>query len=108
MLGRGLVARPSLANEIQGSSALEKWENLDIFFVQFLKMSRNWKDEKYAVTRIKQLSKLLARTYSEAQDLFQSIKRLQEFSEVLYALERGFRRVRPSALTKDDHPGMIL
>ena len=55
-----------------------------------MEKSEQWRHEKYAVTRMKQLTKLMGRTYPEIEDLFQNIKRLQTKKEMHEALHTVF------------------
>lgn len=90
MLGRGLVARPQLALEIKNQQGLEPWRNFKSTLKVFLEKSRNHKDEHFAVTRFKQWTKLLGRTYPEALALFQKVKRNKEYGETVATVERLF------------------
>jgi len=90
MLGRGLVARPQLAHEIKGCLSSKTWKHWGPFIQSFMRKSLAYKDEKFAVTRLKQWSKLLGRTYKESFDFFQKIKRNRTYSEMILALDSEF------------------
>ncbi len=92
MLGRGLVARPSLALEIKGLH--EKWEFKKLFpyLFRFIAGSIEYRNEGYALQRTKQMTKLWAQTYPEAFELFQRIKRCQDLAD-LVAICREFEHL---------------
>ena len=87
MLGRGLLAKPDLANEIKAhfsqtvSSAPFKplaWHDvLEQAWQYHLKTLENY-DLKYCGNRLKQWFMYLKRQYPEANDFFETIKRLKE------------------------------
>lgn len=82
MLGRGLVARPTLASEIKYHNPLTPFSDLNDYLLKFMVESFNYRDERYAVQRTKQLIKLMGRTYPEAQNLFENIKREKNFAPI--------------------------
>ena len=80
-LGRGLLARPTLAKEIKILSGSKhpvancSWEFIEANWLPaFLKASKDYKNESYAVTRGKQLIKILGREFPEAKELFERAK----------------------------------
>lgn len=83
MLGRGAIADPFLASKIKNYVTESSWDSMDPWLPQFVEDSRDFRSEKYAVMRTKQWTRLLARNYPEAGELFEEIKRLQEFDEVM-------------------------
>jgi tRNA-dihydrouridine synthase C len=74
MLGRGLIANPSLARQIQGQGSALKWSEMLLFFRDFIDASEKKISPAYALSRSKQWCKQLARTYPEAAKLFEIIK----------------------------------
>ena len=100
MLGRGLVARPSLALEIRGQTQRPNVSYWKPFLETFLVNSQNLRHEKYAVCRLKQLSKLMSRTYPEMGQLFQEIKRLQKVADMQNALKQFFPTSKNQASEK--------
>ncbi|MEM7645750.1 MAG: tRNA-dihydrouridine synthase family protein [Pseudomonadota bacterium] len=92
MLGRGLVARPSLALEIKKQQRLKLFSELKDFVIRFVELSEEHRNDQYAVQRTKQLTKLMGRTYQEATELFDSIKRLRELPDVKSQIHSFFER----------------
>jgi len=83
MIGRGAIARPSLAREIKGG-AFAEWPEILGWLQIYCEMMLAAKRAKWAEGRIKQWVKLLGRTYPEAQALFQKM-RLEKDPTFLYA-----------------------
>lgn len=82
MLGRGLIATPDLAYQIKtGQSGRDyfQWHKL---LQEFMEKSQTYRNPIYAVQRMKQLTKLMARTYPASRELFESIKRLKELDAI--------------------------
>jgi tRNA-dihydrouridine synthase C len=78
MLGRGILARPSLALECKGESDLWPWEKVEPLLTEFISLSNLEKGPRFAAARLKQWLKNLAKTYPEAAALFEQVKRLDE------------------------------
>lgn len=85
-LGRGLIARPSLAREILGEPSLA-WGDILPFVVRFVQMSEAFRQDAYALSRLKQWTKFLSRTYPEAQTLFDKVKICLKLSDAWALLE---------------------
>jgi tRNA-dihydrouridine synthase C len=84
-LGRGLVARPSLAREIRQSLTGEAsfplpWSSLQASLVDFIGRCRV-KSDDFALARGKQWTKQLGRTYPEARELFEKMKIARKLAE---------------------------
>lgn len=77
MIGRGAIARPSLAREIKGG-AFAEWPEMLGWLEDYGQMMLAAKRAKWAEGRLKQWIKLLGRTYPEAQALFQSIRTVKD------------------------------
>ncbi len=82
MLGRGLLARPSLALECKAQMAgrsLEclTWDEILPIVRNFARQSENARGPRFASSRIKQWLKSLALTYPEARELFEQVKRIE-------------------------------
>lgn len=77
MLGRGLLARPSLALESRGQGELLAWERLFPLIQKFVADSNRSKSARFAAARLKQWLKSLLKTYPEAGELFSKIKTLE-------------------------------
>lgn len=74
-LGRGLVGRPDLANQIKGVSKPMTWADARVqYLLPFFEMSLEARGPAFAVARVKQLLKFLMRGFPEAQILFEQIK----------------------------------
>lgn len=84
MLGRGLLARPSLALECKGLSEKWTWEDMRPHVLRFAKVSEEARGPGFASARIKQWLKSLAMTYPEAQELFERVKRIETLSSELF------------------------
>ena len=80
MLGRGLLARPSLALECKGLAEKWTWVQMKPHVLRFAKLSENARGPRFASARIKQWMKSLAMTYPEAQALFEQVKRFETLS----------------------------
>ncbi len=83
MLGRGLLARPSLAMEVCGRTELLAWEQLFPLLQKFVSNSNCEKGPRFAAARLKQWLKSLLKTYPEAELLFSKIKTLQQLETLL-------------------------
>ncbi len=100
MLGRGLIANPSLANQIQAQMrpqiqerALNQsedshlnWPEMLSNFREFIFASEKKISAAFALSRAKQWCKQLARTYPEAAQLFEVIKVFEHLDFLKLAL----------------------
>jgi len=86
MIGRGLIARPELARMIKrlGPEA-ERTETL-IWLREFANASRNYRHEHYAVCRVKQWLRSLARHSKFWEENFERIKLLENLTPILESL----------------------
>ena len=80
MLGRGLVARPDLARQIAAARAgLEvvsmTWEELQPLLADFWLQARRKLSPRYAPGRLKQWLAMLTRSYPQATELFNLLRR---------------------------------
>lgn len=100
MLGRGLMATPDLAAQIKGMGPAKNHKDYADFLVAFMNKSAEYRDELYAVQRTKQLTKLMARTFEESRELFESIKREKKFPDIFKITQEFFlsNESRPSEL----------
>lgn len=85
MLGRGLLARPSLALECKALLSGERiesltWKKTLPILRNFASQSESARGERFASSRIKQWLKSLAQTYPEARELFEQVKRIETLS----------------------------
>lgn len=95
-LGRGLVSRPSLPLEIRGEAPLLPWEKMREILIEFGKMSALVRHESFAVSRLKQWTKLVCRTYPEGTALFDKIKIMSTLVPMLFALEENHEHTEHS------------
>ncbi len=84
MLGRGLLARPTLALECKGLATKMPWRDLWPHVLRFVRQSENARGPRFATSRIKQWLKSLSLTYGEAQELFDKVKRIETLSSELF------------------------
>ncbi len=75
MLGRGLVANPALALQIQNlNSDVLTWNEILGHYREFINLSEQKRSPSFAVARAKQWCKQFGRNYPEAALLFTSLK----------------------------------
>lgn len=92
MLGRGILSCPDLAQQIKSSnhstdnSSLE-WKNVVALLDQFCTVTSEEYDPKYVGNRIKQWLGYLRRQYTQAESLFESVKRLKDPVDISAAIE---------------------
>lgn len=84
MLGRGLLARPSLALECKGESERWTWAQIRPLVLQFVRASETARGPRFASSRLKQWLKSLSLTYPEAAALFDKVKRIETLSSELF------------------------
>lgn len=82
MIGRGLMARPDLALVIKRGTRHMMWNELVQLVLEFADASREFRNEHYAVCRVKQWLKNLSKAYAEAGPLFGEIKTLEELAPI--------------------------
>jgi tRNA-dihydrouridine synthase C len=80
MLGRGLVARPDLARQIAAARAGQEvipmtWQELQPLLANFWLQARHKLSPRYAPGRIKQWLAMLTRSYPEATEMFNMLRR---------------------------------
>ncbi len=80
MIGRGLVARPDLGQWISRSAQESdaspiSWDDLHPWVLDFYQQTRQRVADRYAPGRLKQWLGFLARNYTEAQQMFDLIRR---------------------------------
>jgi len=86
MIGRGAIARPSLAREIKGGEFAHWWEVTD-WLQEYGEVLIGADRAKWGEGRMKQWVKLLSRTYPEAKELFSHIKRMKDPHEIYKAFK---------------------
>lgn len=77
MIGRGAIARPSLAREIKGGD-FALWPEVLGWLQTYCSLMMDTKRPKWGEGRMKQWIKLLARTYPEARTLFDQVKTMKD------------------------------
>jgi tRNA-dihydrouridine synthase C len=84
MLGRGILARPSLALECKGLSGKTPWAAILPLVIKFGRTSQTLRGPRFASARLKQWLKSLSLTYPEAAELFEQVKRYETLSCELF------------------------
>jgi tRNA-dihydrouridine synthase C len=87
MIGRGLLSTPDLARQVRLNEARMEWIALTPWIREFAQICMTFRSEKYAVARLKQWFKSLARSYSEAAYTFESVKRLDILDDLLSGID---------------------
>lgn len=93
MLGRGLLARPDLALQIKAFEAGEEyqpmlWQQVCTLLYRFYLETAAAYPEKFLGNRAKQWLMYLQRTYPQAADMFEEIKRMKTDEEFKAAFAR--------------------
>ena len=94
MIGRGLVVKPDLARQVrrqQAGQALDvmEWEQLYPWMADFFTQTRTRMADRHSPGRIKQWLSLMTRTYPQARELFDQVRRntcAESIEQQLYAL----------------------
>ncbi|MBL4806157.1 MAG: tRNA-dihydrouridine synthase family protein [Rhodobacteraceae bacterium] len=95
MIGRGAIARPTLAREIvaleqQGvENPAYDWPNVKGLLVTYHELLRDMSNPDRQAGRLKQWVKLLGRTYPESSELFTRVRRLQSPDHIAAELEHA-------------------
>lgn len=92
MIGRGAIARPSLAREIKGGE-FAHWPEMLGWLEIYCAMMQDTKRPKWGEGRMKQWIKLLARTYPEAKQLFDRIKPMKDPAAINTIVKNEAREV---------------
>lgn len=102
MLGRGMLANPFLACDVQrelryslpladshgSSQTSERWALVCAKLILFSQLNHQDRGESYAVCRLKQWLKSLAKTFAEAHQAFENLKRFDSLQAILYGLSQ--------------------
>ena len=86
MLGRGALAMPNLAVSIRESAAPMPWQEVAQLLIDYSGYEIYGDKGRYYPNRIKQWCGYLKRQYSEAERLFEEIKRLRDAAEIVGVL----------------------
>ena len=89
MIGRGLMSSPDLARIIKGLGPRATWTEARGWLIAFGHSSRDYKHEHYAVCRVKQWLRSLAKSFAEAVPLFERIKTLESLPAIVTELSTG-------------------
>ena len=88
MIGRGAIARPSLALEIAKLDIEKfKWSEILVLLDQYHTLLGGMDGSLRRAGRLKQWIKLLARTYDPSAELFKMIRRLQDPVEIINSVK---------------------
>ena len=99
MVGRGVIARPSLGREIaasRGNSSQQimfDWIGILEVIAEYHQLIKAMNNPPRQAGRLKQWIKLLARNYEEAGSLFMAIRRFDSPDEILREVELTQERV---------------
>lgn len=94
MLGRGAISRPDLALQIKKHKAGEEyqpytWKEVQPLVKHMFHKCWAFGNARYPVTRTKQWSKFLSRSYPEALELFENIKRHRDPEPIAQIIENS-------------------
>ncbi|WP_206378146.1 tRNA dihydrouridine synthase [Sneathiella limimaris] len=87
MIGRGAIARPSLAKEMKGELTDKfQWSDVEALLIHYNQLLLEMKSDHRRAGRLKQWIKLLSRTYDPTGALFANIRKLQDPDHILKVL----------------------
>jgi tRNA-dihydrouridine synthase C len=86
MIGRGLMSTPDLGRRLKSDGHAAEWSEVRSWVLEFAEASRVFRSEAYAVSRLKQWLKALARTYPDAATAFDNTKRFEALEPMLKGL----------------------
>ena len=103
MLGRGILACPDLARQIQmlqnnAPNISLPWSEIVALLTYFHHLSRDLYDERYVGNRLKQWLGYLRRQYALANELFEQIKRLRCPMAITTTLNRHLELLQTSSV----------
>lgn len=84
MLGRGALSLPNIANTIRYDDAEMTWSDLKELLLLYTDLELEGDKSFYFSSRLKQWLKYLKLQYPQAEQLFQSIKKLKNKDEILH------------------------
>jgi tRNA-dihydrouridine synthase C len=85
MIGRGMVACPGLAAQIVSGSDRMTWQQVLPLLIRFQQYTVDTYEPRYTTNRIKQWLNYLLTNYTEAQELFELVRKIRD-GEALLAL----------------------
>jgi len=87
MLGRGALSLPNIANTIKYNDQPMSWSGLQELLVFYSQLELEGDKSFYFSSRLKQWLKYLKLQYSEAEQLFQRIKRLKNKDDIMTIMQ---------------------
>ena len=88
MLGRGALAMPNLAQTIRGIENPMPWEEVASLLIRYSGYEIYGDKGRYYPNRIKQWCGYLKRQYTQAETLFNDIRRMQNADDIVAVLKR--------------------
>ncbi|MGQ8365594.1 tRNA-dihydrouridine synthase [Glaciecola sp. 1036] len=89
MLGRGALALPNLANTIVNNEAPMTWDQVKQLLVDYSGYEIFGDKGRYYPNRVKQWLGYMQRQYTQASELFEQIKRMQDPQQILSVLTQA-------------------
>ncbi|WP_438862587.1 tRNA-dihydrouridine synthase [Neptunicella sp.] len=89
MLGRGALALPNLAQVIKGHQQPMSWQQVKQLLIDYSGYEIFGDKGRYYPNRIKQWLKYLSHQYSQAEQLFDSIRTLRQSDQIVRQLEQS-------------------
>lgn len=90
MLGRGALSLPNLANTIKYDKKPMDWAELQELLLIYSELELIGDKSFYFSSRLKQWLRYLKLQYTEAEQLFQAIKRLKNKDEIIYIMKGNY------------------
>jgi len=91
MVGRGALAIPNLSQVLKFKSQPLDWQSINDLLLKYTKQEIYGDKNKYYPNRIKQWLRYLKIQYSEADELFSSIRRLKTSEEIIAVIKETRR-----------------
>lgn len=88
MIGRGMVACPGLAAQIMSNSDQTTWQQIVPLLIRFQQYTVDTYEPRYATNRIKQWLNYLLCNYTEAQILFEQVRKMRDGAALLEELKQ--------------------
>lgn len=94
MIGRGLIARPDLAQKIKASQRGEEipdmtWPEAVALVREYAEVLQGWLEDRYVTGRIKQWMNFLRQGFAEAEAIWPQARKIREVAPMLTCLEQG-------------------
>ena len=88
MIGRGMGACPGLAAQIMSNSDQTTWQQIVPLLIRFQQYTVDTYEPRYATNRIKQWLNYLLCNYTEAQILFEQVRKMRDGAALLEELKQ--------------------